>query len=148
MKCIFCGDESIKVLDSRDADDNSIRRRRECEKCGRRFTTYEKVEQIPLYVIKRNETREEFDRDKLLRGLRHACRKRPVLPEQLESMVEEIENQIRSSGIKEIAVRRIGTLAMNQLKQVDQVAYVRFASVYKDFRDVESFIKELNALKK
>lgn len=147
MKCPFCDYSGTKVLDSRPANDNkSIRRRRECEKCQRRFTTFEMVEETPLIVIKKDGSREEFSRDKMLRGLIRACEKRPVSVEQLEAIVSEVEKELRSQAHAEVASRDIGELVMEQLYPVDEVAYVRFASVYRQFKDINMFMKELTQL--
>jgi len=147
MKCPYCGFDGTKVLDSRPAHGNrSIRRRRECEKCLRRFTTFEMVEERPLMVIKKDGSREEFSRDKILRGLMRACEKRPVSMDQLENLVSEVEAELRKTAQSEVESRVIGELVMEQLYKVDEVAYVRFASVYRQFRDINMFLKELNSL--
>ncbi|MFD0870139.1 MULTISPECIES: transcriptional regulator NrdR [Paenibacillus] len=147
MKCPFCDHSGTKVLDSRAANENkSIRRRRECEKCFRRFTTFEMVEETPLVVIKKDGSREEFNREKILRGLIRACEKRPVSMETLEKMVSEVEKQIRNTARNEVESREIGEILMNQLYPVDEVAYVRFASVYRQFKDINMFMKELNQI--
>ena len=147
MKCPFCDYPGTKVLDSRPANENkSIRRRRECEKCQRRFTTFEMIEETPLVVVKKDGRREEFSRDKILRGLLRACEKRPVSVERLESIVSAVEREIRSSANAEVASRDIGELVMEQLYSVDEVAYVRFASVYRQFKDINMFMKELTQL--
>ncbi|WP_334075903.1 transcriptional regulator NrdR [Paenibacillus sp. A14] len=147
MKCPYCDYLGTKVLDSRPANENrSIRRRRECEKCNRRFTTFEMVEEMPLIVIKKDGSREEFSREKLLRGLIRACEKRPVSVEQLESIVSEAERSLRQSANAEVESRQIGELVMEQLYPVDEVAYVRFASVYRQFKDINMFMKELKGL--
>lgn len=147
MKCPFCDYAGTKVLDSRPANENkSIRRRRECEKCQRRFTTFEMVEETPLIVIKKDGSREEFSRDKMLRGLIRACEKRPVSVEKLESIVSEVEKELRSQAHAEVESREIGELVMEQLYPVDEVAYVRFASVYRQFKDINMFLKELTQL--
>lgn len=147
MKCPYCDHAGTKVLDSRPANDNkSIRRRRECERCSRRFTTFEMVEETPLMVIKKDGSREEFSRDKILRGLMRACEKRPVSVEQLEIIVSEVERELRKTAQTEVESRVIGELVMEQLYKVDEVAYVRFASVYRQFRDINMFLKELNSL--
>lgn len=135
------------MLDSRPANENkSIRRRRECEKCARRFTTFETVEEAPLIVIKKDGSREEFSRDKILRGLMRACEKRPVSVEQLDGIVSEVERSIRNTADAEVESRQIGELVMEQLYPVDEVAYVRFASVYRQFKDIGMFMKELSSL--
>ncbi|MEB3100505.1 transcriptional regulator NrdR [Ferviditalea candida] len=147
MKCPFCDYSGTKVLDSRPANDNkSIRRRRECERCARRFTTFEMVEETPLVVIKKDGSREEFSRDKILRGLLRACEKRPVSVERLEAIVSEVEKELRNTAHAEVESRIIGELVMEQLYPVDEVAYVRFASVYRQFKDINMFLKELTSL--
>jgi len=147
MRCPYCDYNGTKVLDSRPVNDNkSIRRRRECEKCTRRFTTFETVEETPLMVVKKDGSREEFSRDKLLRGLIRACEKRPVSVEQLEQIVEEVERELRQTANTEIESRDIGELLMGQLYKIDEVAYVRFASVYRQFKDIDMFMKELSTL--
>ena len=147
MKCPYCNEADTKVIDSRPADDNSsIRRRRQCERCGKRFTTYEKLETMPLMVIKKDNTREAYDRSKIEAGIIHSCHKRPVSPQQIGVMIDEIENQIFNREEREISTAVIGELVMEKLKQVDEVAYVRFASVYKDFSDVDSFIQIITEL--
>lgn len=147
MRCPYCDFNGTKVLDSRPANDNkSIRRRRECESCQKRFTTFEMVEETPLIVIKKDGSREEFNRDKMLRGLLRACEKRPVSVERLERMVSEVEQQLRNTAVNEIDSRKIGELVMEQLYPVDEVAYVRFASVYRQFKDINMFMKELSTL--
>ena len=145
MKCPYCSYSESKVIDSRPTDEGErIRRRRECLKCQKRFTTYEIVETVPVIVIKKDKSREAFDRNKLLRGLLRACEKRPVSIEQLEAIVDEIENTLQKSLDREVPSSQIGAYAMEKLKKVDEVAYVRFASVYRQFRDVNSFMEELN----
>ncbi|GIQ69824.1 transcriptional regulator NrdR [Xylanibacillus composti] len=147
MKCPYCSYDGTKVLDSRPANENrSIRRRRECEQCQRRFTTFEMVEEAPLIVIKKDGSREEFNRDKMLRGLIRACEKRPVSVEQLDSIVSTVEQEIRRLAHAEVDSREIGELVMEQLYPVDEVAYVRFASVYRQFKDINMFMKELSGL--
>jgi transcriptional repressor NrdR len=147
VKCPFCDYPGTKVLDSRSANENkSIRRRRECEKCARRFTTFEMVEETPLIVIKKDGSREEFSREKMLRGLIRACEKRPVSMERLEMIVSEVEQQLRNTAHAEVDSREIGELMMEQLYPVDEVAYIRFASVYRQFKDISMFLKELNQL--
>lgn len=147
MKCPYCDYHGTKVLDSRPANENrSIRRRRECEKCSRRFTTFEMVEEMPLIVIKKDGSREEFSREKMLRGLIRACEKRPVSVERLESIVSEVERSLRHSANAEVDSGEIGELVMEQLYPVDEVAYVRFASVYRQFKDINMFMKELKGL--
>lgn len=147
MKCPYCDYAGTKVLDSRPANENkSIRRRRECERCTRRFTTFEMVEETPLIVIKKDGSREEFSRDKMLRGLIRACEKRPVSVELLEVIVSEVEKEIRTTANAEVESREIGEIVMEQLYPIDEVAYVRFASVYRQFKDIDMFMKELNNL--
>jgi transcriptional repressor NrdR len=149
MRCPYCAFDGTKVLDSRPANENkSIRRRRECEKCSRRFTTFETIEEAPLIVIKKDGSREEFSRDKIMRGLIRACEKRPVSVERLESIVSEVEREIRTTAHAEVESRDIGEIVMEQLYPVDEVAYVRFASVYRQFKDINMFMKELNDLLK
>jgi transcriptional repressor NrdR len=147
MKCPYCNKETTKVIDSRPADDNmSIRRRRQCDECGRRFTTYEKVEKIPLIVIKKDNNREPYDRSKIEAGIIRSCHKRPVSIGQITQVVDDIENTIFNKEEKEIPSTVIGELVMNKLKNLDQVAYVRFASVYREFKDVNTFMDELKKL--
>lgn len=149
MKCPYCSEADTKVIDSRPADDNSsIRRRRQCERCGKRFTTYEKLETMPLMVIKKDNTREAYDRSKIETGIIHSCHKRPVSPQQISRMIDEIENQIFNMEEKEVPTSAIGELVMEKLKTVDEVAYVRFASVYREFKDVNTFMEELGKLLK
>ena len=147
MKCPYCGYEESKVIDSRPADEGErIRRRRECLKCGKRFTTHEVIETVPIVVVKRDKSREVFDRAKLTAGILRACEKRPVSIEQIEKMVDAIEAQLQSSLDREVTSMTIGELTMDQLKNVDEVAYVRFASVYRQFKDINTFMDELNKL--
>ena len=147
MKCPYCGFEESKVIDSRPADEGErIRRRRECLKCGKRFTTHEVIETVPIIVVKRDKSREVFDRNKLTAGLLRACEKRPVSIDQIESMVDNIETQLQQSLDREVTSMAIGELTMEQLKNVDEVAYVRFASVYRQFKDINTFMEELNKL--
>ena len=149
MKCPFCGEEDTKVIDSRSADDNtSIRRRRQCESCGKRFTTYEKVETIPLLIIKKDNSREMYDRSKLEAGVLRACHKRPISVEAIGRLVDSVENQIVTREEREVKSSIIGELVMEQLKELDAVAYVRFASVYREFKDVNTFLEELEKLYK
>ena len=149
MKCPFCGHMEDKVIDSRPAEDGSaIRRRRECLSCSSRFTTYEKVELLPLLVIKKDGTREAYSQEKLLGGLMKACEKRPVSTEQLEQIVTYVENQIQNTAKREISTNDIGEMVMLKLKEIDEVAYVRFASVYRQFKDVNSFMEELQDMLK
>ena len=146
MKCPFCGFDDSKVIDSR-AVDERIRRRRECLKCAKRFTTYESVETMPIIVIKKDCSRESFDRTKLINGLLRACEKRPVSLDRIEKLVDEIEADILNSLDREITSYRLGELALEKLKQVDEVAYVRFASVYRQFADIETCMNELQAMR-
>lgn len=146
MQCPICQSDS-KVIDTRAVEGNSIRRRRECMQCGKRFTTYEKIEDMPLVVIKKNGRKELFDGSKLLKGLCKACEKRPITLEQLERFVEEIERDLKNRGV-EIHVTQIGEVVMHRLVEMDEVAYVRFASVYKEFNDVETFIREIESMQK
>ena len=149
MKCPFCATLDSKVVDSRPANDGtSIRRRRECLHCGKRFTTYETVERMPLMLIKRDGTRQAYDRQKLLNGLVKACEKRPVSLMQLEQIVDHVEQKLFSSLESEVSSKVIGELVMEQLRKVDEVAYVRFASVYRQFKDINTFMEELNTLLK
>ncbi|HAF25751.1 MAG TPA: transcriptional regulator NrdR [Lachnospiraceae bacterium] len=144
MKCPFCSHENTRVIDSRPADDNnSIRRRRVCDECGKRFTTYEKVETIPLIVIKKDNNREAYDRAKIEGGVLRACHKRPVSANQITKLVEDVENKVFNMEEKEIPSTAIGEMVMAHLKDLDAVAYVRFASVYREFKDVETFMDEL-----
>ncbi len=149
MKCPYCGFIESKVVDSRSADDSErIRRRRECLKCGKRFTTHEIIENVPVIVVKRDKSRESFDRNKLTNGLLRACEKRPVSIEQIEGIVNSIESHVQSSLDREITTQQIGELAMKELKDIDEVSYVRFASVYRSFKDINTFMEELNKLLK
>ena len=149
MKCPYCGEENTKVIDSRPAEENNaIRRRRQCLKCKKRFTTYEKVENIPLIVIKKDDIREPYDRGKIEAGIVRSCHKRPVSYEQIVSAVEDVENKIFNMEKKEISSRVIGEIVMERLKELDQVAYVRFASVYREFKDVDSFMEEIKKILK
>ncbi|PQD94668.1 transcriptional regulator NrdR [Pradoshia eiseniae] len=147
MICPTCQHNGTRVLDSRPADEGrSIRRRRECESCGYRFTTFEKVEEIPLIVVKKDGAREEFSREKILRGLIKACEKRHVALKELEEITTEVEKGLRNQGISEVKSDHIGEMVMDRLAEVDEVAYVRFASVYRQFKDINVFIKELKEL--
>lgn len=147
MKCPFCNKENIKVIDSRPAEENnSIRRRRQCDECGRRFTTYEKIESIPLIVIKKDNNREPYDREKIAMGIIRSCHKRPISMDQINEFVDEIENAIFNMEEREISSSRIGEMVMDRLKDFDSVAYVRFASVYREFKDVNTFMDELKKL--
>ena len=149
MKCPFCNASDTKVIDSRPADDNSsIRRRRQCETCGKRFTTYEKLETMPLMVIKKDNSRELYDRSKIEAGILHSCHKRPVSPQQISETIDEIENQIFNKEEREIETSAIGELVMDKLKDLDEVASVRFASVYREFKDVGTFMEEIGKLLK
>ena len=141
MKCPFCSHENTRVIDSRPAEDNnSIRRRRVCDECGKRFTTYEKIETIPLIIIKKDNNREAYDRAKIEAGVLRACHKRPVSAQQITTLVDEVENEIFNREEREIPSGTIGELVMNKLKDLDAVAYVRFASVYREFKDVNTFV--------
>lgn len=147
MKCPFCGGADSKVLDSRAVDERAtVRRRRECIVCGRRFTTYERWEEAPLFVIKKDGRREPFARSKILSGLMKACEKRPIPTQQLQAMAESIEREVRNKADTEISSKEIGEMVMARLRELDGVAYVRFASVYREFRDVDSFMQELQRL--
>lgn len=149
MKCPFCFYEESKVIDSRPTDEGErIRRRRECLKCGKRFTTYEIIETVPVIVIKRDKSRQVFDRSKILGGLLRACEKRPVSIETLEKIVDEMEFTLQNSPDREVPSERIGELAMEKLKDIDEVAYVRFASVYRQFQDIQTFMDELKSMMK
>lgn len=148
MKCPYCGYSESKVIDSRPTDEGErIRRRRECLNCAKRFTTYEVIETVPVVVVKKDKSRESFDRNKLLNGLLRACEKRPVPLETLERIVDEIETLLQNSLDREVPSTLIGTYAMDKLKKVDEVAYVRFASVYREFKDINTFMDELNKIK-
>lgn len=148
MKCPYCGYSESKVIDSRPTDEGErIRRRRECLNCAKRFTTYEVIETVPVVVVKKDKSREAFDRNKLLNGLLRACKKRPVPLETLERIVDEIETLLQNSLDREVPSTLIGTYAMDKLKKVDEVAYVRFASVYREFKDINTFMDELNKIK-
>ena len=147
MKCPFCSHENTRVIDSRPAEDNnSIRRRRVCDECGKRFTTYEKIETIPLIIIKKDNNREAYDRAKIEAGVLRACHKRPVSAQQITTLVDEVENEIFNREEREIPSGTIGELEMNKLKDLDAVAYVRFASVYREFKDVNTFMDELKSV--
>lgn len=147
MKCPFCNHENTRVIDSRPAEENnSIRRRRVCDECGKRFTTYEKIETIPLIIIKKDNNRETYDRAKIEAGVLRACHKRPVSAAQITTLVDEVENEVFSKADKEIPSDVIGELVMNKLKDLDPVAYVRFASVYREFKDVNTFMDELKSM--
>ena len=147
MKCPFCGKENTRVIDSRPADDSSsIRRRRQCDICGKRFTTYEKIETIPLVVIKKDNNREPYNRAKLEACIIRSCHKRPVSVDQITALVDDVENIVFNMEEKEIPSHKIGELLMERLKKLDQVAYVRFASVYREFKDVNTFMDELKKI--
>ncbi|HBM79243.1 MAG: transcriptional regulator NrdR [Clostridiales bacterium] len=149
MKCPYCNSEETKVIDSRPTEDHtSIRRRRECLKCLKRFTTYETVDTLPVLVIKKDGTREHFDKRKILNGLMRACEKRPVSLNELESLVNDIEKKVYNSLEPEITSKKIGEMVMNKLKNIDEVSYVRFASVYRQFKDINTFMDELNKILK
>lgn len=149
VKCPYCNASDTKVIDSRPADDNSsIRRRRQCESCGKRFTTYEKLETMPLMVIKKDRSRETYDRSKIENGIIQSCHKRPVSTQQINAIIDEIETQIFNMEEKEVETTVIGELVMKKLKDLDEVAYVRFASVYREFKDVNTFMEELGKLLK
>lgn len=149
MKCPFCEYEESKVIDSRPTDEGeAIRRRRECLKCGKRFTTYEKIETIPLMVIKKDGSRQMFDRQKLLNGIMRACEKRPVTMDDMEHIVNEIESATQNLLEREISSQKVGEMVMERLPQIDEVAYVRFASVYRQFKDINTFVEEVNKLLK
>ena len=147
MKCPFCSSENTRVIDSRPADDNnSIRRRRMCDECGKRFTTYEKVETIPLIVIKKDNNREQYDRAKIEAGVLRACHKRPISANDINKLIDEVETEIFSREEKEIPSDEIGAIVMDKIKDLDDVAYVRFASVYREFKDVNTFMSELKKM--
>ncbi|MGN0527086.1 MAG: transcriptional regulator NrdR [Acutalibacteraceae bacterium] len=147
MKCPFCSYEESKVIDSRPTDEGErIRRRRECINCGKRFTTYEIIESVPIVVVKKDKSREVFDRDKLFNGIMRACEKRPVSVETIEKAIDDIELEIQNSLDREVTTVKIGELVMDKLKDIDEVAYVRFASVYRQFKDINTFMNELKKL--
>ncbi|MGG7143731.1 transcriptional regulator NrdR [Clostridium nigeriense] len=147
MRCPFCSFEESKVVDSRSTDDNTtIRRRRECLKCNKRYTTYEKVEDIPILVVKRDSTRENFNKEKIINGLIRACQKRPVSRMQIEELAEDIEKTISNKMITEVNSKIIGEMVMERLKEVDEISYVRFASVYREFKDINTFLEEIKNL--
>lgn len=149
MRCYYCGNLESKVVDSRSAEDGTaIRRRRECLKCGKRFTTYEKIESIPIVVIKRDKSRQQYDREKLQRGIMNACASRPVSVDTVDKILDDIEATIHNSLEREVSTQKIGEMVMERLHDVDEVSYVRFASVYKKFKDIDSFRKELEELSK
>ncbi len=147
MKCPFCGHNASTVLETRETE-NGIRRRRQCLKCGKRFTTYERIESSPLIVIKKSGEREQFDKEKLRRGILKACEKRPVSIEIINRIVDEIENELYGLGEQEIKSKKIGEKVMKKLKKIDKVAYIRFASVYREFKDIQDFEKELQRLRR
>ncbi|MBR1709090.1 MAG: transcriptional repressor NrdR [Clostridia bacterium] len=146
MKCIFCGCTESRVVDSRPTDEGTIRRRRECEQCGRRFTTYEKIEALPVLVIKKDNRREQFDSAKIRNGIIRACEKRPVSLAEIEKLVNQIETEVYQQMDQEVTTEKIGRMVMDGLRSLDEVAYVRFASVYRQFKDVESFMEELQQI--
>ena len=147
MKCPFCAHTEDKVIDSRSSnEDKSVRRRRECMKCKKRFTTYEYIEEVPLMIIKKDGRRESFDRNKIISGIMKACEKRPVSVEKIEALVERVEKELQKSFDKEVKAQVVGNLVMDALHKVDEVAYVRFASVYRQFKDINQFMKELKDL--
>lgn len=147
MKCPFCGQDNTRVVDSRPAEDNSsIRRRRLCDACGKRFTTYEKVETIPLIVIKKDRTREQYDRSKIEAGVMRACYKRPIPIQRINEMIDSVETEIFNREEKEIESKEIGEIVMDRLKDLEAVAYVRFASVYREFKDINTFMDELKKI--
>ena len=147
MKCPFCGEDDTRVIDSRPADENmSIRRRRQCDKCQKRFTTYEKVEAIPLVVIKKDQTREPYDRTKIEKGVFRSCHKRPISVPQMNHLVDQVEAKVFSKEEREIPSSYIGELVMRYLEELDAVAYVRFASIYREFKDVDTFMEELKKI--
>ena len=148
MKCPYCGKENTRVIDSRPTDDSSIRRRRQCDECGKRFTTYEKVETLPLIVVKKDNNREPYDREKIVAGIVRSCHKRPISMTQINDMVDDIEGQIFNMEEKEIPTTTIGSIVMDKLKDLDEVAYVRFASVYREFKDVNTFMDEIKKILK
>lgn len=143
MQCPYCNYKESKVVDSRHTDNKSIRRRRECESCKKRFTTYEIIETTPIMVVKKDNNREVFDREKIKRGIIKSCEKRPVSIEQIESIVSYIENEINKEYLSEINTEKIGEMVMEKLKDIDEVSYVRFASVYRQFKDINTFVSEL-----
>lgn len=147
MKCSNCNNKNTKVLDSRPIEEGrAIRRRRECDECGFRFTTFERMEEVPLIVVKKDGVRQQYSRKKLIKGLIKACEKRPVSIETIESLVLDVEKEIRDTGVSEVESKEIGELVMNRLSEVDEVAYVRFASVYRQFKDISVFLDELKDL--
>ena len=146
MQCPYCNYKESKVVDSRHTDSNSIRRRRECESCKKRYTTYETIETTPIMVIKKDNTREYFDREKIKNGLIKSCEKRPVSMDQIEGVISYIENEINKNYMTEIETRMIGEMIMDKLKDIDEVSYVRFASVYRQFKDINTFVNQLKTI--
>ncbi len=147
MKCPYCGNDNTRVVDSRPADENaSIRRRRVCDDCGKRFTTYEKIEMVPMVVVKKDDTREIYDRSKLVGGIIRACHKRPVSVEQINHLVDEVETELFTNDGREVPSALIGEKVMEKMRDLDAVAYVRFASVYREFKDVDTFMNELKKM--
>ncbi|WP_035242612.1 transcriptional regulator NrdR [Desulfobacter vibrioformis] len=147
MKCPYCGNPNTRVVDSRPGKiEFEVRRRRECQECNRRFTTYERVEQVPVMIVKKDSRREEFDREKVLRGIQKACEKRAISVKQIEDIVDDIERDLREGRDQEVPAKAVGEKIINALKDLDDVAYVRFASVYREFKDVTDFIQELECL--
>lgn len=147
MKCPFCSYEESKVVDSRSTDDNNtIRRRRECLGCGKRYTTYEKIEDIPILVVKKDSTRENFNKEKIINGLIIACQKRPVSRKQIEDIADSVEKKISNRMLTEVQSEYIGEMVMDKLKEVDEISYVRFASVYRQFKDINTFLEEIKNL--
>ena len=146
MQCPYCNYKESKVVDSRHTDSNSIRRRRECESCKKRFTTYEIIETTPVMVVKKDNSRELFNREKIKRGIIKSCEKRPVSIEQIESIISYVENEINKNYISEINTDKIGEMVMDKLKDIDEVSYVRFASVYRQFKDINTFLEEITRL--
>jgi transcriptional repressor NrdR len=148
MKCPYCGSENLKTLETRDSPDNTVRRRKECADCGKRFTTYEYVETVELMVRKKDDKLEHFDLNKIVRGLQNACEKRPVTMEQIHALVEQVRQDLMSSGKDEVSSREIGDLVMKYLKNLDRIAYIRFASVYRQFEEPEDFKRVLQEVRK
>ncbi len=147
MRCMYCGNTESKVVDSRSTDDGTaIRRRRECLSCKKRFTTYEKIENVPIIIVKKDKSRQSFDRDKLERGILNACASRPVPLQTIDALIDEIESSLHNSLQREVSSEEIGEMVMDRLREIDEVAYVRFASVYKHFKDIETFQEELAKL--
>lgn len=147
MKCLYCGHPESKVIDSRPTDGgSSIRRRRECINCGKRFTTYEKLENLPIMVVKKDGRRENFDSDKILFGVRKACEKRPIPYKKIEQLIDDVVREVFNSLAQEISTQEVGEMVMKKLKELDEVAYVRFASVYRSFKDINTFMSELKAM--